>query len=69
MHDFMISSVEAVPGSAHIILCPRCAKGIRLAVGQLPDHALKAHAESQACDPTHYEKVRKRSKTLISKGS
>lgn len=41
-----------------VIVCPLCAKGVRLQPGQDPNVAFDQHAASTACDPRNYAKVR-----------
>ena len=45
-------------GSKHseVIVCPLCAKAVRLAPGADPNAAFEAHTSS-GCDPSHYNKV------------
>jgi hypothetical protein len=43
-----------------VLLCPLCAKSVRLVADQTPDEILKSHHSSGSCDPSHYKKVYKK---------
>lgn len=42
-----------------VIVCPMCAKAIKLTVGQDPNLAFEAHTR-EGCDPTNYARVHKK---------
>eukprot|EP00879_Flechtneria_rotunda_P002552 GHRR01002751.1.p1 GENE.GHRR01002751.1~~GHRR01002751.1.p1 ORF type:complete len:362 (+),score=81.76 GHRR01002751.1:61-1146(+) len=47
-----------------IIVCPICAKGVRLAAGEEPDLVFERHTRTD-CDPSNYAKVHKKPKCPV----
>ncbi|KAG1660250.1 hypothetical protein FOA52_007647 [Chlamydomonas sp. UWO 241] len=45
------------PGGDQVIVCPLCAKGVRLAPGQDPNAAFEEHSRTQGCDTRNYARV------------
>eukprot|EP00798_Chlamydomonas_sp_ICE-L_P002322 gene2322-8613_t len=58
--DHRSYSTHACPSAGskqtEVIVCPVCAKAIRLGPGQEPNAAFEAHSLT-GCDPSHYQKV------------
>lgn len=44
-------------GAGQVIVCPICAKGVRLAPGKDANEAFEEHSRSSGCDPSNYSKV------------
>lgn len=59
------SCTSAQGKSSEVIVCPMCAKGIRLQPGQDPHIAFDAHT-AQDCDPSNYAKVHKKPRCVVS---
>lgn len=48
-----------------VVVCPVCARGIRLGAGQDANAAFEAHSVSPQCDPSNYARVMKKRKCPV----
>lgn len=56
---------QAGSRTTEVIVCPICARGIRLQANQDPNIAFEQHTAS-GCDPSNYAKVHKKPKCAVS---
>ena len=50
---------------SQVIVCPICAKGVRLAPGQDANEAFDQHHRSSGCDPSNYKKVNQKQRCPV----
>ena len=50
-----------------VIVCPICAKAVRVAEGEDPDIEWGKHASSSQCDPSNYDRVYKKARCMAEK--
>jgi len=55
--------------TTEVIVCPMCAKGVRLQPGQDPNRAFEEHQRSQGCDPHNYARVHQKKKCPVGRCS
>lgn len=60
-----VVTIKEGEDSGEVVVCPVCAKGIRLLKGQDPNHAFEAHSRSRDCDPANYERVMRKRKCPV----
>jgi predicted nucleic acid binding AN1-type Zn finger protein len=64
--SYSAHSCEAAAGKAtEVIVCPLCAKGVRLQAGQDPNAAFEQHQRSNGCDPSNYRKVHNKARCPV----
>lgn len=52
-------------GDNQVVVCPLCAKAVKLVPGEDPNVTYTRHSSSSACDPTNYAKVHRKQRCPV----